>query len=146
MKTVLNILLFSLLFIWQIPQNLVALVMLPFLGSLKKVCYRNYCLCYSGEYMRGGISLGNFAFVSERLATKELDVAHEVDGHTVQSKILGPLYVFVIGIPSILWAWLRNKEKHPNYYAFYTEKWANDCAGLEAVLNEYGFYVLVRKS
>lgn len=145
MKTFLNILLFILLFIWQILQNLVALIMLPFIGKLTKVCYRNYCYCFSGSDMMGGISLGNFAFVSERLAQKELDVSHEVDGHTVQSKILGPLYLFVIGIPSLMWAWLRDRKKHPNYYSFYTEKWANDCAGLIAVENEYGYYELRRK-
>lgn len=143
MNTIKNILFFILLFIWQLPQNLVALVMMPFLGSLSKICYRNYCYCFLGDYMRGGISLGNFAFVSESISKYEPDIAHEVDGHTVQSKILGPLYLIVIGIPSICWAYFRNKKKHPNYYAFYTESWANECAGLE-VFKPYEDYEIYK--
>ena len=104
--------------------------MMPFMGKLSKVCYRNYCLCYVAEKMSSGISLGNFAYVSPQTAINEPVVVHEVDGHTKQSKLLGPLYLFIIGIPSISWAYLRDPKKYPNYYAFYTESWANKCAGL----------------
>ena len=54
-------------------------------------------------------------------------------GHSIQSKILGPLYLLVIGLPSIIWAGLfekyRNKHKI-SYYSFFTEKWANKLVGL----------------
>lgn len=141
-----NILLFALLFIWQIPQNLVAVLMLPFLcHNLRLVCYRNFCLCYTSSNMEGGISLGNFAFVSNKMALMPEYVSHEVDGHTKQSKILGPLYLFVVGIPSILWASFRNRYRHPDYYSFYTEKWANNCAGLKSVCDFYGIYHLMKK-
>lgn len=56
-------------------------------------------------------------------------LVHEY-GHTIQSMILGPLYLFVIGIPSCIWAFtpyfqkLRSKGKY-SYYDFYPEKWAN---------------------
>jgi len=46
-------------------------------------------------------------------------------GHTIQSKILGPFYLFVIGLPSIIWAGLFNKYREKNnvsYYSLYTEK------------------------
>ena len=104
--------------------------MMPFMGKLTKLCYRNYCVCYVAEKMSGGISLGNFAYVSPRSAKEPTTIAHEIDGHTKQSKLLGPLYLLIIGIPSISWAYLRDREKYPNYYAFYTESWANKCAGL----------------
>lgn len=100
------------------------------MGKLTKLCYRNYCVCYVAEKMNGGISLGNFAYVSPQSAKDPTTIAHEVDGHTKQSKLLGPLYLFIIGIPSISWAYLRDRKKYPNYYAFYTESWANKCAGL----------------
>jgi hypothetical protein len=80
--------------------------------------------------MFGGISLGNFVYVSKTLSKYETSIAHELDGHTVDSKRFGLLYLFIIGIPSICWAGFRNKRKHPNYYEFYTEKWANEHAGL----------------
>ena len=53
-------------------------------------------------------------------------LSHEY-GHTIQSYILGPLYLLVIGLPSILWCgwisnWKCNQDK--SYYWFYSEKWA----------------------
>lgn len=104
--------------------------MMPFMGKKKKLCYRNYSICYEAEKMNGGISLGSIIYVSEKSAKNLSTIAHELDGHTKQSKLLGPLYLLVIGIPSIAWAYLRDEKKYPNYYAFYTESWANKCAGL----------------
>lgn len=112
--------------IWQLPQFIVALVMLPFLGDIKLIARRHFNFCFVGSNMVGGISLGPFAYVSKRLTADE-PVAHELDGHTVQSKILGPLYLFVVGIPSILNAMF---DFTPCYYDFYTESWANRYAGL----------------
>lgn len=117
----------TLLFIWQLPQNLVALVMIPFLGKLKVVDKTNWCTCYEGENMQGGISLGSFAFVSPYSAKKPEVVAHELKGHTVDSRILGPLYLLAIGLPSILNAWFDFTDC---YYSFYTEQLANKHAKL----------------
>lgn len=124
-----NYFLFVLSFIWQLPQNIVAIVMLPFLGKLRLISFKELCFAFEGSNMAGGISLGNFAFVDSYLAKKEEDVAHEQIGHTRQSKILGPLYLFVIGLPSILHAAFH--QHCPCYYHFYTESWCNKLAGLE---------------
>ena len=123
---------FVLLCIWQLPQFLVALIMIPFLGKLELVAERHFNICFKGEDMSGGISLGPFCYVSKYLAERKAETAHELDGHTVQSKILGPLYLIVIGIPSILWAALQKKKC---YYWFYTESTANYFANLE--VDEY---------
>lgn len=121
---------FVLLCIWQLPQLLIALIMWPFLGEKTLIADRHHNLCYKGENMSGGISLGPIAYVSKYLAKKPEGISHEVDGHTYDSKMFGPLYLFIIGIPSIVWAWLYNSKKHC-YYDFYTEKRANRWAGLE---------------
>lgn len=65
-------------------------------------------------------------------------LVHEY-GHTVQSLILGPFYLLVIGIPSALWAGLpalRRKRKTENvsYFSFFPEKWADRLG--ERVLGE----------
>lgn len=137
-----NIIITILLFLWQLPQNIVALIMYQFLFNKTTVAKRNYAVCYMSKSMNGGISLGNFVYVSYNLSKSEPHVMHELDGHTKQSKMLGPLYLLVIGIPSILWAAFRNKQKHPNYYSFYTEKWANKCANIEAYKEINGNYYL----
>ena len=66
----------------------------------------------------------------EQISVAELSnrlLVHEY-GHTVQSLILGPLYLFVIGIPSTLWGFLGGRKRRDEqipYGAFFTEKWAN---------------------
>lgn len=120
-------LIFSILILWQLPQNLFALIMLPFMGKLRIVAIRHYSICLEGSNMSGGISLGNFCFVSKSGARRETTVMHELDGHTVDSKIFGPLYLIIIGIPSMLNAMMFFTDC---YYDFYTEKWANKHAGL----------------
>jgi len=52
------------------------------------------------------------------------------NGHTVQSVILGPLFLPVIGLPSLLWAGLPvfrkyRERRSVSYYWLYTERWAN---------------------
>ena len=51
-------------------------------------------------------------------------------GHTIQSLILGPFYLVVVGVPSVVWAnfpacvrW--RKERQIPYSWFWVEKWAN---------------------
>lgn len=126
-KGVFYYIVYVLLVIWQLPQYTVSLIMWPFIGRKGKIAERHFNKCYSATKMYGGISLGPIAYVSRYFLDFPADIAHELDGHTVQSKILGPLYLFVIGIPSIIHAWLYNPKKKC-YYGFYTEKWCNKLA------------------
>ena len=142
-KNVLYWIIFVLLTIWQLPQFIVSLVLIPFLGEIKKIRDGHYNMCFIGEKMSGGISLGPFSFVSKNIGQKDEYVAHEFDGHTVDSKILGPLYLFVIGIPSLMNAVFGFTRF---YYDFYTEKWANKHAGLEVHKYTGGYSVLRFKS
>lgn len=147
LKTIGNSILFFLSFLWQLPQSLIGLFFLLYfwlMGDVKLISYKKLCFAFSSKYMAGGISLGNFAFVSNYNATKTAVVMHEQEGHTVDSKIWGPLYLFIIGIPSIMWAWLGDDNKC--YYSFYTEKWANNHAGLEAYQASSGrCYLIIKK-
>ena len=115
------------LFMWQLPQCIIALIMIPFLGKLNYMRCHNFCFAFSGEKMNGAISLGCFSFFSKYSSQRDTVIAHEMDGHTKDSKIWGPFYIFIIGIPSLLNAWIGFTEC---YYDFYTEKWANKHAGL----------------
>lgn len=119
------------LWIWQLPQNLVALVMLLILqgetrhrlGSIR---------FYFLKIFPGGITLGEYIIVGTR---QELTVRHEF-GHVLQSRYLGPLYLPVVGLCSLLHAWLNGVigccDRHPEgYYHFYTEKWADRLGGVK---------------
>ena len=84
--------------------------------------------------IRSGLSLGAFIFVpsfkdTSRTGIQRRIIVHEY-GHTIQSLILGPLYLLVIGLPSLLWNKIpvferRRMRRNYSYYSFYTECWAN---------------------
>ena len=108
------------LYTWQLPQNLLGLALYHFYKGYE-ICTKETCgdsiKCKLSNTMRGGITLGNYIIVNN---IKHL--RHEL-GHTKQSKILGPLYLLAIGLPSIIHAWLHGKGcKNKNYYHFYTER------------------------
>ena len=77
----------------------------------------------------GSAAIGMFIFLDDRLRDPTRVLVHEF-GHTIQSCILGPFYLLVIGIPSLLWANLpmfrRNRRRgRYTYSRFYPEAWAN---------------------
>lgn len=115
--------------IWQLPQNIIGYI-------VSKVTKAEYRCSYGGANVytwdrRDGISLGEHIFVPRNADTEY--IKHEY-GHTKQSRYLGWLYLFVIGIPSLLWAGCGKayrKKHNVSYYVFYTEKWADKLGGVE---------------
>lgn len=111
--------------VWGLPQTLAGLVMLCANRRCKRTRYRAaYVTTWKKQQ---GLSLGPFIFVPPQ-SPRQL-IVHEY-GHTVQSLILGPLYLPLIGLPSVVWAcvpalgrWRR--AHHMSYYALPTERWAN---------------------
>lgn len=119
-------------YLWELPQNLLGLVLFavlrPAVIERVEVLDRIVLRCFRRW---GGVSLGRYVFV-HREADPEL-VRHEL-GHCRQSALLGPLYLLVIGLPSIAWAvvfgLLVRRRPTLDYFRFYTERWANRIAGL----------------
>ena len=116
---------------WGLPQTLIGFILFLIVnisGFGKVLKYENGVIYTLWNSNQGSISLGLFVFVTDDEA--EL-IAHET-GHTVQSLLLGPLYLFIIGLPSILWAgFIFDRTTDKTYYDFYTEAWANKIAGLD---------------
>ena len=129
----------ALFYIWQftygIVQNLIGLIMLAVYKSqgAKSEWYHNALITYIEKENFGGVSLGMFIFVNAKIEGDRLhDIKIHEYGHTVQTMILGPLWLFVIGLPSIIWCNLpvfvkMRKEKNVSYYWFYCEGWSNLC-------------------
>ena len=118
-----------LLYLWQLPQNLLGLLLVKILRP--EDCYEmeGELLCYASR-MRGGISLGRYIILN--ITVKDYtgnSERHEL-GHARQSRMLGWFYLFVIGIPSILWAAWWNSSRPMSYYSFYTERWADHLGGV----------------
>lgn len=129
MKLIMNYIRNLILFIWQLPQHLLAILYIGYLVMMCKdlgVDSRYKQAIVIPCVMRGAVTLGCYVFVGLNSEYKKT-VKHEL-GHTIQSKILGPLYLIVIGIPSITYCGLRRifpSLRKKNYYDFYTEKSAN---------------------
>jgi len=124
-------------FIWGLPQNLVGFVMyLMFKKKAIKIEHFRDSVVLEVRHgkLGGAVSLGMFIFIfSDYRSRREWVVKHEY-GHSIQSKILGPLYLLVIGLPSITWAGFFKEYRRKNkvsYYWFYPEKWANHLAGIK---------------
>lgn len=129
---------FIIKYVWQFPQMLAAWIW--YLIRKKSILYNsigNFYTVYVGAN-RGGVTLGDKIFISKCYHGEYLNmvIAHE-SGHVKQSLYLGPLYLIVIGIPSILWAWSHKWiAPRKSYYDFFTERWANKLGGLG--INEDG--------
>lgn len=129
MKLIMKYIRNLILFIWQLPQHIVAIIYFGYLVMMCKdlgVDSRYKQATVIPCIMRGAITLGNYVFVGLNSEYRKT-VKHEL-GHTIQSKILGPLYLIVIGIPSITYCGLRRifpLLRKKNYYDFYTESTAN---------------------
>lgn len=117
-----------LLWLWQIPQNIIGLILRwIFPGKVYK--YQGADVVVSGTFP-GGISLGRTIIINNGYIL-DIDVWKHEYGHTRQSLYLGPLYLLIIGIPSLIWAWLWKPDCGRSYYSFYTEKWADKLGGVE---------------
>lgn len=124
-----------LLWIWQAPQNIVGLVFRLIYGGypLYPLMYK-HCVVVQRPNFPGGISLGRTIMVKRAYISGYEDNPKLWDhehGHAIQSMYLGPLYLLVIGLPSVLWAWIHTPKSKVSYYWFYTEKWADKLGGVE---------------
>ena len=126
MKSIVRII----LFFWQLPQNIIGALLVLILEPEVSFSLNGVRFHYA-QRMHGGISLGRYVIMGSRLQLMGDSDKHEY-GHSRQSKMLGPLYLIVIGLPSLLWAaFYRDNEADPNgYYRFFTEKWADKLGGV----------------
>lgn len=121
---------------WELLQNLVGKIVLLVSRAKLLMTYKDAKI-YTWK-RNDGVSLGEniFVYIKDYNPNNKLHVNfvnHEY-GHTLQSKKLGPLYLFVIGIPSLIWAGCFKKYRKKNkvsYYDFYTEKWADKLGGVD---------------
>ena len=88
-----------LFWIWQFPQNLLGLFMLLLYRHEKEYHRLNGRTFYYTTEMRSGISIGNYIIMNRE--DKEDGMKHEY-GHSIDSRRWGPLYLLIIGLPSLL--------------------------------------------
>lgn len=121
-----------LLFIWQLPQNLLGLLVGLFLKKktvVHSVSWQNQygmdtfevpddISVFVSPSFPGGVSLGKYVYLRNEGFK---DVKHEC-GHCKQSLYLGWLYLLVIGLPSALGN-LYDRIAHKSWPYFRSCKW-----------------------
>ncbi|MBR6136075.1 MAG: hypothetical protein IKQ22_06290 [Clostridia bacterium] len=128
-----------LLWLWQLPQNILGLlVILVTNAKYNDISYDevdNFWWAKKGK--RFGVSLGNYIIFGPGPVAHD-SFKHE-QGHQRQSLYLGPLYLLLIGLPSITgniydtiahrnWSYLAREEW---YYKQPWEAWADKLGGVE---------------
>ena len=120
---------------WQLPQTLIGWFVYQYIKFKDKNCIvdehyhktGHYAVMTKSEDFMGGVSLGRYVFTNMQDGWISYD--HEF-GHSIQSLMLGPLYLIIIGLPSSLLAANISDAFNKRYYWFYTEKWADSIAGI----------------
>ncbi len=125
----------ALMLTWELPQTLLGLLVLG-------AC-RLGGAALSGQWLRGrhcvrtqgvGVSLGAIVFWFAAARGEPYDILRHELGHCVQSRLLGPAYLPLVGLPSILragYAWLyflRHRRRWMRYRDGYPERWADRLA------------------
>lgn len=119
-------------YIWQLPQNLLGLILIAFYRPERKHVLDNGVEVHYATRMKGGISLGKYSLVNTCHYRKDINeslkrdtVRHEAIGHAKQSMMFGWLYLPVIGLSSFVWCGIYGRlvpYTHNGYYTFWTEK------------------------
>ena len=129
-----------LLWLWQLPQHLLALIIWRFLKSSGKIISvrreRNK-RCITVDVPSWGVSLGQYVFMDQHYEGEDWN--HEF-GHSKQSLYCGWLYLLIIGIPSAVfnnlwdrlfhkkWDWEKRKQW---YYSRWPENQADTLGNVQ---------------
>ena len=108
-----------LFWIWQLPQNLLGLFLLLIYKKEKDYYKLNGRTFYFTREMPSGISLGNYIIM--RYKDTGDGMKHEY-GHSVDSRRFGPLYLLIIGLPSLLGN-IYDRIFHKNWKISDRNKW-----------------------
>lgn len=148
----LRIVLYTLIqWVWGLSQNLLGLVLMACLRDVRIERFRGAVVVYYRAQLRSAqpttappraalkrfrlhvcFALGMFLFLERELRPEDAAkiLVHEY-GHTIQSLLCGPLYLLMIGLPSLLWSrrFTRGRSSYRArgiaYHSRYPERGAN---------------------
>ncbi len=124
-----------LLYIWQLPQNILGLVVQCFYKKHRIGDYYGTKVYWLKNF-GSAVCLGKYILIDVRFNHPRI-VSHEY-GHHCQSLMLGWLYLIVVGLPSVtqlkIGSWLKSlgyPKMSDNYYNRFPENWADRLGGVE---------------
>ena len=113
-------------FTWELPQTIIGLIILLWIGNLK-MQWNGYCWFVRFKKGYFGVGIGPFAMLSFDYPVSNYNTLLHEAGHSLQSLFLGPLFIPVVAIPSVVMNVLTRLKvlKHENYYKRFPENWAS---------------------
>ena len=131
--------LFILLWIWQLPQNIVGFILSRFRKSIIYITFNDGTMgriYFTSNVFGCGVSLGEYilmdykSYWDYRFTDGTVETYNHEHGHQKQSRYLGIFYLLFIGIPSACGNLIDRivHKKHKNgcwYYKQPWEKWAD---------------------
>lgn len=122
-----------LLWLWQLPQNILGLLVILFTGAHHTILNWEWI---ASKWPHFGVALGNYIIFGG--AGGSVDSLKHEQGHQKQSVYLGPLYLIVIGLPSVAGNIYdriahRKWDFQSRYYWYYKlpwEAWADKLGGV----------------
>lgn len=114
-------------FTWELPQTLIALLFMLFFRTQRLDCKERVRRIHSDGYLTC-FSLGEFQFYARRELTSPFwdETQRHETGHSVQSRIFGPLYLILIAVPSVIWNGLSRMGNRAGiwfYRHYYDTPW-----------------------
>lgn len=133
-----NLYMFSIVYLllqltWALPLNIIGSIITLYVyikNPKTRISTYENALVVRWNVVGYSMGIGMFIFLSKGSGRRGDSVCVHEYGHTIQSIILGPLYLLVIALPSMIWArtkYFNNyRKKHKlNYNSLYCESWAN---------------------
>lgn len=132
MKVIKTFLFYLISFTWGLPASIIGFLITFSLWVTGHRSYVwNYCIVTPIGKNWGGMSIGPFIFTDNSPTEHILQHEH---GHSIQNLMLGPLWLFIVGIPSGIRyqyreVYIYNKDRVryrnlPDYDSVWFEKWA----------------------
>lgn len=128
------------LFAWELPQNVLGMLLFAAsrgLGAIKSLEVQEGRVVVESTVT--AVSLGSFVFwmkgETRWFVLDEQTRAHEW-GHTFQSRMLGPLYLPLVGVPSVMRVIYAmgyrelTGRRWTGYFDGYPEDWADRLGGV----------------
>ena len=126
-----------LLWIWQLLQNVIGVILIVITNATARSRVIDgetiiYYVARRFNHTWSGVSLGNYIIFSVDAFADETSLRHE-HGHQIQSLYFGPLYLLVVGLPSLVrniydrfahygWTYLQRVDW---YYSHFPENQAD---------------------
>ena len=125
--------------IWQFQQHIIAYVIM-FVNhkSIKLMISKDGIRYYLVDHLFDcGVSLGNYIFLDNDGYYNYITIKHEY-GHQKQSLMLGPLYLIIICLPSVIgniiyrikYKYFKKYYDYDSYYKQPWEAWADRLGGV----------------